>query len=156
MRTRHRRQDADATLSKSQATRWSCSRLGSFNSSPIATAASRGLARQVAAATNCYDRRNSASTALRARTHPSLEQNFLQRTKPRERRLEKIEPDKSRQEEPPWVHEMAEGQTGQHERAGHEIDDALNFHTGILARPPLDSTLPVMGYDLGKRASSKR
>lgn len=45
---------------------------------------------------------------------PRLYQNLHQRTKPRVRRLEKIEPDKRGQQEPRLVQKRAERQTSQH------------------------------------------
>ena len=57
-----------------------------------------------------------------------LDEDALERTEAGKCGLEHVEPDEGRKEKPALIHEISERETGEHERAGDEEDEALNGH----------------------------
>ena len=71
---------------------------------------------------------NVARVMIPSLAQPQSEQDAFERTKTSEGRLEKIGTDKSREKQPALVQPVSEGEAGEHERAGDEIDYTLDFH----------------------------
>ena len=59
-----------------------------------------------------------------------LEENAPEPAKAGEGRLEKVEADERREEQPELIHPISKGEPGEHKRAGDEVDDALYFRSG--------------------------
>ena len=74
--------------------------------------------------------------------NPQLNEDALERTETGEGSLKHVEADEGRKEEPPFVDEVPESETREHEGASDEKDDALSSHNfddepSVLARPIL-------------------
>lgn len=74
--------------------------------------------------------------------NPQLNEDALERTETGEGILKHVEADEGRKEEPPFVDEVPESETREHEGASDEKDDALSSHNfddkpSVLARPIL-------------------
>src|SRR5881394_3196817 len=63
-----------------------------------------------------------------------LLQNNLRRTKPGKGRLNKVQADKCRQQEPPFVDPMRQRQARKHERPGEDSDSVFQCHRFLSIR----------------------
>jgi hypothetical protein len=77
-----------------------------------------------------------------------FDEDALERAKSGKGGLEHVETDESGEEEPPFVDEMPKSETGEHESASDEKDDALNGHMVCAA-----STQPLGMLEVWKFAN---